>query len=459
MFTSLRSRLWLSYALVVTAALSIVLVVLLVFLIRNPLLSRQVQERLRTAQSLITATPQKFIDNPQMLEEVTQTYNVRVLVFNSNRNLVFDTNPDAPPLSFPRRNLLGRNTQTARDANGAVWLYTFKRLSQDHILVVTAPRPPRVPIWNIFADELLLPILEGGLIALLLSLVLAFALSRWVADPLQQVVSAARQYPKGSEEMKPVSPRGPQEVQVLTRAFNSMVARVQSSQKSQRDFVANVSHELKTPLTSIQGFAQAILDDTADSPEARKQAAQIIYNEAGRMHRMALDLLDLARLEAGTADLHMSPVDMGMLLRSIVEKFAPQAQRAGVDLQLNIAEHLPALIGDGDRLAQVFTNLVDNALKFTPADGQVRLSAENAGPEMQISITDTGTGIPNDVLPHVFDRFYQADRSRAGGARHGAGLGLAIVQETLQAHGGRISVRSEVGRGTTFVIHLPLARK
>jgi signal transduction histidine kinase len=456
MFTSLRSRLWLSYAMVITIALGIVALVLLVFLIRNPLPSRQVQERLKSVENIVAANPQQYINSPALLGEIMQTYNVRVVMFDASRNLVFDSNPTESQLPFPRRSIFGRVAQIARDASGQVWLFTFRSLSFVRFLVVAAPRP-RVPVLNIFADALLIPVIEGGLIALFLSLILAFAISRWVADPLQKVVHAAQVYP--SEEMKPILPTGPHEVQDLTRAFNSMVDRVESSQKSQRDFVANVSHELKTPLTSIQGFAQAILENTADTPEARKQAAQIIYNEAGRMHRMALDLLDLARLEAGTADLKMSAVDMKAMLQNIIEKFTPQAQKAGIQLQLNAPEQLSTLVGDGDRFAQVFTNLVDNALKFTPVNGQVTLWAMNAGNEMEISITDSGIGVPKETLPRLFDRFYQVDSSRAGGEGHGAGLGLAIVKEIVEAHGGRISVRSELGHGTTFVIHLPLAQK
>ena len=441
---------------VITIALGIVALVVLAFLIRNPLASRQIQERFKTAQDAVLANPAPYLENPNALTEIGQTYNVRLIVFDSNRRVIFDSNSNEPKLPFPRRNILGRLAQTAHDDNRQWWLYSFKRLSADRILVVAAPRP-RVPVLNIFTDQFLVPVIEGGAIALFLSLILAYAISRWVADPLQQVVRAAQKYP--SEEMKAIPPSGPHEVQDLTRTFNSMIARVESSQKSQREFVANVSHELKTPLTSIQGFAQAILDETADTPERRKQAAQIIYDEAGRMHHMALDLLDLARLDAGTADLNMSPVDLRALLQAVVEKLTPQAGRTGIHLQLDIREQLPALIGDGDRLAQVFTNLVDNALKFTPANGTVNVSAARVGREMAISITDSGIGIPNEALPRLFDRFYQLDSSRAGGEGHGVGLGLAIVKEIIEAHGGRISVRSEVGHGTTFVIHLPLATR
>ncbi|MFT3893343.1 MAG: HAMP domain-containing sensor histidine kinase [Anaerolineales bacterium] len=359
MFTSLRARLWLSYAFLITIALTIVAVVLLVFLIRNPLLTRETQQQLNAVQSEIAASPKKYLDDPAAVESLASKNNVRVLLFNANRKLLFDSKEGDAKLPFPRKNILGRNAQTAVDADGIVWLYSWARLNDKRILVVAAPRP-RTPVLNVFTDEFLRPILQGWAIALALSLILAYVLSRWVADPLQKVVVAARNYP---ENANPVEPRGPQEVQDLTRAFNSMIQRVNNSQRSQRDFVANVSHELKTPLTSIQGFAQAILDDTADTPEARKHAAEIIYNEAGRMHRMAVNLLDLARLEAGTADLKMSPVDVGALFRSIVEKFTPQAHRAGVQLVVDVPDNLPSFTADGDRLAQVFTNLVDNCLE------------------------------------------------------------------------------------------------
>ncbi|OQX65266.1 MAG: hypothetical protein B5M51_01225 [Anaerolinea sp. 4484_236] len=188
------------------------------------------------------------------------------------------------------------------------------------------------------------------------------------------------------------------------------------------------------------------------------QAAQVIYNESGRMHRMVLNLLDLARLDAGIAKMKMAQVDLSALLKNVTEKFAPQAREAGVTL-LAKTDNLPMLIGDGDRLAQVFTNLIDNALKYTPSGGDVRLYATLEGGDVEVLIQDTGAGIPANALPHIFERFYQADKSRSSrGVEHSSGLGLAIVHEIVGAHSGKIMVRSQPGHGTAFVLRLPLAQ-
>jgi len=451
MFSSLRSRLWLSYAALIVTALAVVAVVLILFLLRNPLLYRQTADRLRAAESVLLSVPPPW--TAERIRSVAQAFDVRILIYAPGGGLLQDSDSTALALSLPARLPKQRTLSTLRDFQGRAWLYSLDLLPDGGWMMLATPRP-RAQLLAILTDELLPPLLEGGLIALLLSLFLAFAIAQWIADPLQQVIAAAKTVP--SDAIRPVAERGPYEVRELTRAFNGMVVRMLSSQKSQRDFVTNVSHELKTPLTSIQGFAQAILDGTADTPEAREQAAAVIHEEAGRMHRLALDLLDLARLDAGIAEMKLSAVDMNALLLNVAEKFKPLAADAGVELKFKIAKDLPVLTGDGDRLAQVFTNLVENAIKFTPRDGTVSLRAVKDRGEVQVSISDTGAGIPPEAIPHIFDRFYQADSARAGGDRHGAGLGLAIVREIVTAHGGRISVRSAEGRGTAFIVHLPL---
>lgn len=431
--------------------------VLFLSLIRNPLLYRQTTERLNAVQTVLIERSQEPNAPPVsvLVKRSGETFGVRILLFSRNQQLLFDTSSTEMGLPFPPRRAVLQSLPTVRDEAGRVWLYSIGQLSDGTYLMVADQRP-RFTLVNAFSDEFLPVILLSGGIALLLSLIVAFVFAGWIANPLQKVVNAAAEMPSVATKVLEVG--GPHEVQELTRAFNSMVTRVQSSQRSQREFVANVSHELKTPLTSIQGFAQAILDGTADTEEARGRAAQVIFNESGRMHRMVLDLLDLARLDTGTADLAMSPVNVRALLNAVAEKFSPQSQRAGVNIHVEVREDVPPLIADGDRLAQVFTNLVDNALKFTPSGGVISLSAAvNDLAQMRITVSDTGAGIPEEEQARIFQRFYQVDPARQGGASHGAGLGLAIAHEIIVAHGGRISVRSRVGAGTEMEVLLPLS--
>ncbi|MFZ6026233.1 MAG: sensor histidine kinase [Chloroflexota bacterium] len=460
MFTSLRTRLWLSYALLIAVALAVVSVVLLSFLLTNPLLYRQVNFRINQLQvSLLerqdqwsNLRPEQLVRWSERLNEMPliQENNLRVLIFDRRQTLIFDSQSELAALALPRLPRL-RLTGVERDAQGSPWLYSIEPLHNGHWFMIAAPRPP-VPAAAILSDELFAPIMRAGIVALLFSLVLAYVLARWVADPLQQLVHASHKAPQVDPATLPEG--GPREVQDLVYAYKEMLTRVQNGQQAQRDFVANVSHEMKTPLTSIQGFAQAILDGTAQSPAEQHQAAAVIYDEAGRMHRMVVDLLDLARIDAGTAQFTFRPLDLAALLHTLEEKFALQARQNGVTLRVQTTD-LPGISADGDRLAQVLTNLIDNALRHTPAGGGVNISTQLEADVVNVIVQDTGEGIPQNALAHIFERFYQVDPSRSGSKDHGAGLGLAIAHEIALAHGGAIDATSEPGKGSTFTLRLP----
>jgi two-component system OmpR family sensor kinase len=465
MLASLRTRLWLSYALLIGMVLVVVGASFFLVLARSSLAARQAVPRLRGAEgaafALLEVRALATPDREQVvLDRVAQLYpGIHLAILNQDGTVAteggmpnYQPYPKIPlPLTPNATNLA--NVYSTRDAQKRVWFYTLHLLdaqAQTYLMVAT-PRPV-IPWLTTLTDDLGRPLIEAAGIAMVAAFILALLMGRWITNPLRRITEAARKVAAG--DIRPIDPQGPTEVKELANSFNAMTHKVQTSQQSQRDFVANVSHELKTPLTAIQGFAQAIVDGAASSPDILRQAGEVILNESDRMYRLVTDLLALARLDAGTANLVKEPVDLREVLEGVVVKFEPAARRGQVSLESQVSP-LPVFMGDGDRLAQVFSNLVDNAIKFTP-NGRVIVSARQDGRQVEIRVSDTGIGIAAEDQKRIFERFYQTDKSRRGGTGRGVGLGLAIARQVVQAEGGTISVTSAVGKGSEFVVRLPI---
>lgn len=222
--------------------------------------------------------------------------------------------------------------------------------------------------------------------------------------------------------------------------------------KMRTDFVANISHELRTPLVTLQGYSEAIIDGMTESDDATKEFASIIYDESLRLARLVNDLLDLARIESGKETMQFASLDIGDFLPRVMRKFKQMAKEKGIELYASAPSRL--IEADGDRLEQVFTNLIGNAIAHTDS-GSIHLDAVEEADGFLIRLVDTGTGIPKEDLPFVFERFYKADKARTSGGKTGTGIGLAIVKNVIDAHHGSVDVSSVLGEGTTFTIRLP----
>jgi two-component system sensor histidine kinase ResE len=228
--------------------------------------------------------------------------------------------------------------------------------------------------------------------------------------------------------------------------------------KLRKDFVANVSHELRTPLSMMQGYSEALVDDIVANPEERQELAQIIHDESLRMGRLVNDLLDLARMEAGHVELYVTNMNIEPIVSKTIRKFSNLAKEQSIHLleDINTTEHQYEV--DADRMEQILTNLIDNAIRHTPKEGTVKVSLKEDKELVHLAIQDTGSGIPEEDLPFVFERFYKADKARTRGkgeGKAGTGIGLSIVKHLVEAHGGQIHAHSKVGEGTTFSIQLP----
>lgn len=221
-----------------------------------------------------------------------------------------------------------------------------------------------------------------------------------------------------------------------------------------RDLISNISHEFRTPLASIKLLAETLIDGAVRDPQRAPDFLQKINIEVDKLTYMADELKELADIEKGGSVLSKSKTDIGQIVRNVVSRLEEQARAEGLQLEVSVEEGLPAPVVDGNRIERVLMNLIHNAIKFTSPEGRITIKAALQGTEILVSVQDTGHGIAQEDLPRIFERFYKADRSRGG---EGSGLGLSISKHIITAHGGRIWVDSEVGKGSTFYFTLPLA--
>ncbi len=486
MFTGLRARLIVSY-------IVIILICLVLVSLASILLLSRFQAKLVFSGLNDIAVPTAFrvngllqrdltpVEIVELLKEQAEKQEIRILLLTPRGQVLADTQDDWTgkqarvalseiPKDPKTPYVYGSLTTPSGDTQLYVALSaTPLRLATEgeesqrpvFVALLASPRRGLRTVLKDVANRFL----QAGLVTLVVSLILALLIARSIANPLQRITAATEEIARGNYDQA-LDITSPDEVGRLAASFNAMVHEVKASRQAQRDFVANVSHELKTPLTSIQGFSQAILDDTADDEVSRYRAVEIIGSEANRMSRLVDELLDLARIESGQIQMLREPVDLAQMLESCVEKFALRAREGNVELVLDVPA-LPLVTGDKDRLDQVFTNLLANALKYTPSAGKVTVKAQEVtkirkkvglASTVEISVTDTGTGIPPEDLSHIFERFYQVDKSRAGQDR-GAGLGLTIARQIVEAHEGSISVESVRDLGTKFTVSLPVVKR
>jgi signal transduction histidine kinase len=309
---------------------------------------------------------------------------------------------------------------------------------------------PRSSVTAAAASQLVPLLVLAGVAALVVAMLLVVLIGRSLTRPLTQLAAAAEDVASGNYARR-VGIRGEDEIGKLGAAFDRMAEAVERARKVQRDFLANLSHELKTPLTGLIGFSQALVDGSLKTVAERTRAATIVHEESERVLRMAQELLDLARVEAGSISLNITPVDLGGLLQQELEIVRPRADARSLALSLDLPSDIPPVAADSERLHQVLDNLLDNAVKYAPEGSTISVTARVADGGVG-TVVSNPAGIHRPDPERMFDRFYRADPSRSTAG--GVGLGLAISRELATAMKGRLW--AEIDGDGELRLHLEL---
>lgn len=355
-------------------------------------------------------------------------------------------------------------SDSLRNGRETIMAVTMPVLVEGQLAGVVYLTQPLRDVDAVFAD-LRTRLAWSTAIALVLSGAVALLLSRAITRPLQRLTTAASAIAQGQLDQQ-VPVRSSDELGRLSRTFNDMATRLRSARQAQTTFVANVSHELRTPLTAIKGTVETLRDGAVDDITVRDPFLETVEAETDRLIRLVNDLLVLTRADAEGLSLRREPLDLAELARSKMAGLAARAAERGVRMVLEVDPEAPLAWADGDRIAQVLLNVLDNAIKYSHPGGTVTVGVTREMDQALVCVQDTGVGIPASDLPQIGQRFYRADKARArapvvagepSSPHGGSGLGLSIAIALVEAHGGRLRIASEEGAGTTVTFTLPNA--
>jgi two-component system OmpR family sensor kinase/two-component system sensor histidine kinase BaeS len=364
----------------------------------------------------------------------------RVVVLDASGKVIADTGQAS----------LGEQHPAEHASNGALVVVNGKTVGA--VLVGSMIEPVLNPADEDFLRSVNLSILITSVAVGILALVLGSLLFRQITSPMRALSRSARAIAEGDLGQR-VAVHSDDEIGQVARSFNRMAESLAESDLQRRNMMADIAHELRTPLTVVQGNLEALMDGVY---EMTTENVAGIHKQTVVLTRLVADLRDLALAEAGQLRLERKPLSLENVISQVSEGLEIQAHEKEVALKFESAGGLPQIQADEQRIAQVLFNLMSNALRHTPAGGTITISAEAREDRVLVSVRDTGTGIPPEGLPHVFERFYRADRSRAR-STGGSGLGLTIAKQIVEAHGGQIWAQSWLGAGSTFAFSLPLS--
>jgi histidine kinase len=298
-------------------------------------------------------------------------------------------------------------------------------------------------------------LLYAALAAMVAALGLSILFSRSVVAPVLAMSQATQRIADGRYEER-VQVFGNDELAGLALRFNQMAEKLDQVESMRRRLIGDVSHELRTPLTAIKGSMEGLMDGVLP---ANDETFQQIHAEADRLNRLVDDLQELSRVEAHAYQLDFRPLDVSALIQTVTKRLTPQAESKHILVVIELTPTLPPILADEDRAMQILTNLLGNALQYTPEGGRVTINAKRINNEVQFFVQDTGVGIRPEHLSNIFDRFYRVDKSRSRQAGGGSGIGLTIARALIEAHGGRIWIESAGdGKGSTFKFTIPIAK-